>query len=177
VNPSSQNPRQAGDLPDSQDSVDVVIEIPQGSRNKYEVDHASGRIRLDRTLFTSTMYPADYGFVPDTLAEDGDPIDAMVLVSEPTFPGCLVSARPIGVFWMSDEHGPDAKLLCVPDRDPRFAGMADIGDLDQFLLKEIWHFFDVYKTLEPGKSTNTRGWGGVIEARQALDEAFDRYRT
>jgi inorganic pyrophosphatase len=135
------------DLPKS---VDVVVEIPQGSRNKYELDHASGRIRLDRTLFTSTVYPADYGFVPDTLAEDGDPIDAMVLVSEPTFPGCLVAARPIGVFWMADEHGPDAKLLCVPDRDPRFANIADIGDLDQYLLKEIRHFFDVYKTLEPG---------------------------
>jgi inorganic pyrophosphatase len=160
----------------SPESVDVVVEIPQGSRNKYEVDHASGRIRLDRTLFTSTIYPADYGFVPDTLAEDGDPIDALVLVSEPTFPGCLVAARPIGVFWMSDEHGPDAKLLCVPDRDPRFTNIADIGDLDQYLLKEIWHFFDVYKTLEPGKSTSTRGWGGVEEARQALAEAFDRYQ-
>lgn len=100
----------------------------------------------------------------------------LVFVSEPTFPGCLVTARPIGVFWMSDEHGPDAKLLCVPDRDPRFADIVDIGDLDQHLLKEIWHFFDVYKTLEPGKSTSTRGWGGVDEARQALQEAIDRYQ-
>lgn len=136
----------------------------------------SGRIRLDRTLFTSTIYPADYGFVPDTLAEDGDPIDALVLVSEPTFPRCLVTARPIGVLWMSDEHGPDAKLLCVPDPDPRFADIVDIGDLDQHLLREIWHFFDVYKTLEPGKFTSIRGWGGVDEARQALQEALDRYQ-
>lgn len=157
-------------------SVEVVVEIPRGSRNKYEVDHDSGRIRLDRTLFTATAYPADYGFVPDTLAEDGDPIDAMVLVNEPTFPGCLVSARPIAVFWMSDEHGPDAKLLCVPDHDPRFAGFTDIDDLPDYQLKEIWHFFDVYKALEPGKSTSTRGWGNAAEALETLEAAVARFQ-
>lgn len=162
-------------MSNEQTSIDVIIEIPRGSRNKYEVDHSSGRIRLDRTLFTSTSYPADYGFVPDTLAEDGDPLDAMVLVSAPTFPGCLVRARPVGVFWMSDEHGPDAKLLCVPDRDPRFEQYADIGDLPDLMLKEIWHFFDVYKDLEPGKSSSTRGWGDAAEARQVLSDAADRY--
>jgi inorganic pyrophosphatase len=159
------------------DSVDVLVEIPRGSRNKYEFDHTSNRIRLDRTLFTATAYPADYGFVPDTLAEDGDPIDAMVLVSEPTFPGCLVRSRPIGVFWMSDEHGPDAKLLCVPDLDARFDQIRDIAQVPERQLKEIGHFFDVYKDIEPGKSTDTRGWGGRSEAAQALVDALERFRA
>lgn len=151
--------------------VDVIIEIPRGSRNKYEMDHARGKIRLDRTLFTSTSYPADYGFVPRTLADDGDPIDAMVLVSQPTFPGCTVRARPVGVFWMHDEAGPDAKLLCVPDRDPRYAEYHDIDDLPETLLKEIWHFFDVYKDLEPLKSSDTRGWGHAADAEKCLHAA------
>src|SRR6266481_8918378 len=97
---------------------DVLIEIPRGSRNKYEVDHESGLIRLDRTLFTATQYPTDYGFIPETLGEDGDPLDALVLVGEPTFPGCVIRARPVGLFEMSDEKGPDAKILAVPVRDP-----------------------------------------------------------
>lgn len=103
--------------------VEVVIEIPKGSRNKYEADHETGEIWLDRLLFTATMYPADYGFFPHTLGEDGDPLDAMVLLDEPTFPGCHIWARPLGVFWMSDEKGPDAKVLTVPSTDPRWAGM------------------------------------------------------
>jgi inorganic pyrophosphatase len=166
--------RNALDAGDS-GAVTVFIEIPQGSQNKYEVDHTSGRIYLDRMLFTSTVYPADYGFVPETLAEDGDPIDAMVLVSEPTFPGCQVSARPIGVFWMDDEHGPDAKLLCVPAGDMRFDLVRDIGDVPGHQLKEIEHFFDVYKDLEQGKSTSTRGWGDAAEAHDALADAVARY--
>ena len=107
--------------------IQVIIEIPQGTRNKYEMDHASGRIRLDRMLFTSTCYPLDYGFVPDTLAEDDDPLDAMVMLEEPTFPGCLVLARPVGVFWMRDEHGPDAKILTVPGPGPALRGDAGSG--------------------------------------------------
>ena len=114
--------------------VEVVVEIPQGSRNKYEMDHATGRIRLDRMLFTSTRYPLDYGFIPDTLAEDGDPLDALVMLDEPTFPGCLVLARPVAVFWMTDEHGPDAKVLTVPARDPRYANMRDLGDVPRHLI-------------------------------------------
>ena len=109
--------------------VEVIVEIPQGSRNKYEVDHETGRIRLDRMLFTSTRYPLDYGFIPDTLAEDSDPLDAMIMLEEPTFPGCQVTVRPIGVFWMSDEHGPDAKILTVPAHDPRYAGLQDLDDV------------------------------------------------
>ena len=106
---------------------DVLIEIPRGSRNKYEVDHDSGRIRLDRTLFTATQYPADYGFVPDTLGEDGDPLDALVLVLEPTFPGCLIRSRPIGMFRMTDEKGGDDKILCVPAGDPRQEHLRDLA--------------------------------------------------
>ena len=108
---------------------DVLIEIPRGSRNKYEVDHESGLIRLDRTLFTATQYPADYGFVPDTLGEDGDPLDALVLVLEPTFPGCLIRSRPIGMFRMTDEKGGDDKVLCVPASDPRQEHLRDLHDL------------------------------------------------
>ena len=109
--------------------VEVVIEIPRGQRNKYEVDHETGRIRLDRMLFTSTRYPADYGFIEDTLGGDGDPLDALVLLEEPTFPGCLVTARVIGMFQMTDEKGPDDKVLCVPASDPRMAHLQDITDV------------------------------------------------
>ena len=111
--------------------VNVVIEIPRGSRNKYEMDHDSGAIWLDRMLFTATQYPADYGFVPETLAEDGDPLDVLVLLDEPTFPGCHIRARPVGVFWMSDEAGPDAKVLCVPANDPRSGAIHDLDDLPE----------------------------------------------
>jgi inorganic pyrophosphatase len=124
---------------------DVIIEIPRGSRNKYEVDHDSGRIRLDRTLFTATQYPADYGFVPGTLGEDGDPLDAMVLVLEPTFPGCLIRSRPIGMFRMTDEKGGDDKILCVPAGDPRQEHLRDIHHLPNFDRLEIEHFFLIYK--------------------------------
>jgi inorganic pyrophosphatase len=155
--------------------VDVIVEIPKGSRNKYEFDQRLGRIRLDRMLFSSTGYPSDYGFVPGTLAEDGDPIDALVLLDEPTFPGCLVRARIIAVFWMSDEGGPDAKLLCVPADDPRHAHLQDLGDVPMYQISEIWHFFDIYKALEPGKSSATRGWEGRKEAALALEEARARF--
>jgi inorganic pyrophosphatase len=155
--------------------TDVVIEIPKGSRNKYEFDHDKGRIRLDRTLFTSTGYPADYGFVPHTLAEDGDPIDALVLLDAPTFPGCVVCGWVVGVFWMRDEHGPDAKLLCVPAEDPRYGHVNDIGDLPEHLLDEVAHFFDVYKDLEPGKQSETRGWQHRDAAIEALLGAQQRY--
>ena len=155
--------------------VNVIIEIPRGSRNKYEMDHDSGAIWLDRMLFTATQYPADYGFVPDTLAEDGDPLDVLVLLDEPTFPGCHIRVRPVGVFWMSDEAGPDAKVLCVPANDPRSGNIHDLGDLPQFLLAEIEHFFAVYKDVEPGKSVETRGWEGAAAASVAVEDARARY--
>ncbi|MGA8117151.1 MAG: inorganic diphosphatase [Actinocatenispora sp.] len=154
---------------------DMVVEIPAGSRNKYEMDHEIGRIRLDRTLFTATRYPADYGYVPDSLGEDGDPLDAMVLLlDEATFPGCVIAVRPVAVFWMRDEKGPDAKIVCVPAGDSRFDAVQDIGDLSQHLRDEIGHFFDVYKTLEPGKGTEVRGWQGRTEAEQEVEAACRR---
>jgi inorganic pyrophosphatase len=155
--------------------VDVIVEIPKGSRNKYEFDPRLGRIRLDRMLFSATVYPSDYGFVPDTLGEDGDPIDALVLLDEPTFPGCLVRARIIAVFWMRDEEGPDAKLLCVPADDPRQAHLQELEDVPMHQITEIWHFFDIYKALEPGKSSETRGWERRKDAVRALEEARRRF--
>jgi inorganic pyrophosphatase len=154
--------------------IEVIVEIPKGSRNKYEMDHQSGRIRLDRMLFTSTRYPLDYGFVPETLAEDGDPLDAMVVLEEPTFPACAIRARPVGVFWMNDEHGPDAKILAVPAHDPRYAEVRDLPDIPGHLRDEIGHFFDIYKELEPGKSTDVRGWQDRAAAEEAIAAAFAR---
>jgi inorganic pyrophosphatase len=156
-------------------SIDVVVEIPRGSRNKYEYDHHSHVIRLDRRLFSATVYPADYGFIPETLGEDGDPLDALVLVEEPTFPGCWITARPVGVFWMEDEKGPDAKVICVPSADPRFEGMAEIDDVPEALRAEIRHFFDVYKLIEPGKGSHTRGYEGTAAAWAEIEAARQRY--
>ncbi len=152
----------------------MTIEIPKGSRNKYEVDHHSGRIRLDRTLFTATQYPADYGYIDDTLGQDGDPLDALVLLSESTFPGCLVTARAIGMFRMTDEKGPDDKVLCVSANDPRQSHLQDIGDLSIFEKLEIQHFFEVYKDLEPGKSVEGANWVGRKEAEEEIRVSFDR---
>ena len=148
---------------------DVLIEIPKGQRNKYEVDHKTGRIRLDRMLFTSTRYPADYGYIDHTLAPDGDPLDALVLTSEPTYPGVLITVRPIGLFRMRDEHGQDDKILCVPATDPRCAHLQDIDDLPEFDRLEIQHFFEVYKELEPGKNVEGSHWGNQAEALREID--------
>ena len=145
-------------------NFDVTIEIPKGQRNKYEMDHETGRIRLDRMLFTSTRYPADYGFIEHTLADDGDPLDALVLLDEPTFPGCLITCRAIGMFRMRDEKGRDDKVLCVAATDPRMAHLRDIADVSDFELLEIQHFFQVYKALEPGKEVETARWVGREEA-------------
>jgi len=155
---------------------DVTIEIPKGNRNKYEVDHKTGRIRLDRTLFTATQYPADYGFVDDTLGEDGDPLDALVLVQEPTFPGCLITARAIGMFRMRDEKGGDDKLICVPSDDPRQEHLRDIHHLAEFYKLEIQHFFEVYKDLEPGKSVEGATWVGRVEAEQEIKASYERFK-
>ena len=153
---------------------DITIEIPKGHRNKYEVDHATGRIRLDRLLFTSTRYPADYGYVENTLGEDGDPLDALVLLEEPTFPGCLVGARPIGVFHMTDEAGGDDKILMVPSHDPRVAHITELEHVSAFDRLEIQHFFETYKDLEPGKSVEGAAWGDRADAERIIQEAIDR---
>ena len=148
---------------------DVFIEIPKGQRNKYELDHETGRIRLDRLLFTSTRYPSDYGFIEHTLADDGDPLDALVLLEEPTFPGCLIQCRAIGMFRMRDEKGADDKVLCVPASDPRMAHYSDIGDVAEFDLLEIQHFFEVYKALEPGKGTEGFSWADRDAAEEEIE--------
>jgi len=155
----------------------VFIEIPKGTRNKYELDHASNRIRLDRTLFTSTQYPADYGFIEDTLGQDSDPLDALVLLPEPTFPGCLIRARTIGMFRMTDEKGPDDKVVCVPAGDPRQEHMRDIHHLPEFDRLEIQHFFEVYKDLEPGKSVEGASWVGRAEAEAEIMASFERQKA
>jgi len=152
----------------------VFVEIPSGSRNKYEYDDELGGIVLDRRLFTAMAYPADYGYVEGTLAEDGDPLDALVLVADPTFPGCRIRVRPIGVFHMSDEKGPDEKVLCVPLGDPSFDRIADIADVQTELRDEIEHFFQRYKDLEPTKRTETEGWGSRAEAEAIIEAARSR---
>jgi inorganic pyrophosphatase len=154
--------------------IEVVVEIPKGTRNKYESDEF-GTIWLDRMLFTATRYPEDYGFVPRTLAEDGDPMDALVILEEPTFPGCHIHARPVGMFLMRDEEGLDAKLLCVPSSDPRWDRVKELADLPEFELREIAHFFDIYKDLEPGKQTEPGGWRDRLEAEAALETARQRF--
>jgi inorganic pyrophosphatase len=156
--------------------VTVFVEVPSGSRNKYEVDAETGHIVLDRRLFTSMSYPADYGFVEGTLGEDGDPLDALVLVQEPTFPGCLIQCRAIGMFRMTDEAGGDDKVLCVPSHDPRLEHLRDINHVSKFDRLEIQHFFEVYKDLEPGKSVEGAEWVGRDQAEAEVRASFDRYK-
>jgi inorganic pyrophosphatase len=153
---------------------DVVVEIPRGSRNKYEMDHELQRIRLDRMLFTSTRYPADYGFIEGTLGRDGDPLDALVLVDEPTFPGCVIECRAVGMFCMRDEQGPDDKVLCVPAHDPRHSHIQDLTDIPSFDRLEITHFFEVYKDLEPGKSVEGSHWEGREQAYAEIEASRAR---
>jgi inorganic pyrophosphatase len=151
-------------MPSAEDTIEVLVEIPKGSRNKYERDPASGLLRLDRVLYASVHYPAEYGFVIGTRAPDGEPLDALVIVHEPTFPGCVVPARPIGLLDTRDEQGIDHKILAVPIGDPRFDGIRDLGDLEAHWLVEIEHFFASYKLLE-GIATDVLGWQGATAAR------------
>jgi inorganic pyrophosphatase len=153
--------------------IEAIIEIPQGSRNKYEYDHQAHVIRLDRVLHSAVHYPADYGFIVDTLSKDGDPLDVLVLVMDPTFPGCHVSVRPIGVLRMVDDKGEDEKILAVPVGDPRFDGIDDLPDLSDHWLKEIENFFATYKLLEE-KDTDLLGWDRADAARRVIREARDR---
>ena len=155
---------------------DVTVEIPGGTRNKYEMDHETHRIRLDRMLFTSTRYPADYGFVDGTLGGDGDPLDALVLLQEPTFPGCVIRCRAIGMYRMKDEHGPDEKVLCVMAEDPRVEHIRDIRHVAEFERREIDHFFAIYKDLEPGKTVEGSDWAGRAEAEKEILASYQRLR-
>ena len=155
---------------------DVLIEIQKGSRNKYEVDHDSGKVKLDRYLFTAMGYPTDYGYIEDTLGEDGDPLDALVLLPESVFPGCLLEARPVGMFRMTDEAGGDDKVLCVL-ADPRWDHITDIGDVSDFELDAIKHFFVHYKDLEPGKYVKAADWVGREDAEAEVLRSIERFKT
>ena len=156
---------------------EVLVEIPKGSRNKYEVDHETGKIYLDRMLFTSTAYPEDYGYIVDTLGQDGDPLDALVILDAPTFPGCHIPCRAIGMFRMTDEAGGDDKVLCVPSHDPRMAKFQDVKDVPEFDLLEVQHFFEVYKDLEPGKSVEGAEWVGRAEAEAEILASIERCKA
>jgi inorganic pyrophosphatase len=156
--------------------VTVMIEIPKGSRNKYEYDPVSGRIKLNRMLFSAVHYPSDYGFILDTLGLDGDALDALVMVWEPTFPGCLIDARPVGLFNMTDEKGPDEKILCVPVGDPMWNYINSLDEVPPHMLKEIEHFFSVYKELE-AKKTGIGGWQDKEAAERVISESYTRFQT
>lgn len=151
--------------------VEVVVEVPKGSRNKYEMDHDSGRIKLNRVLYSSVHYPADYGYIDGTLAEDGDEVDILVLIEEPTFSGCLIDARPVGMLQMRDEKGPDNKVLGVPIDDPRWRHLKDIHEVPPHLLNEIENFFLTYKRLE-AKVVTSEGWSDASSTRSYLDSTI-----
>ena len=156
---------------------DVTIEIPKGQRNKYQIDHDTGRIYLDRYLYTAMGYPADYGFIEDSLGEDGDPLDALVLLPEPVFPGVIITARPVGMLQMSDEAGGDDKVLCVPATDPRWEHITDITDIPPFELQAIKHFFLHYKELEPGKHVDAGDWTNREAAEAEVERSIQRFHT
>ena len=155
--------------------VHCLVEIPKGSRNKYEYDEELGAIKLDRFLFSSVVYPTDYGFIPETLAEDGDPLDVLICVSEPTFPGCVIDVKAIALLKMSDEKGPDDKVLCVPLDDPGWNEMERLEDLPQYLRDEIAHFFSIYKQPE-GKVVEVDGWYPAEAARAEIEACAQRWR-
>ena len=158
------------------ESVTAVIEIPSGSRNKYELDKVSGMLKLDRVLFSAVHYPGDYGFIPRTLHEDNDPLDIIVRIHEPTFPGCQIQSRPIGVLKMLDRGEPDDKILAVPSNDPMHHEYYDIADLPRHYLKEVEHFFQIYKDLE-GKRMQIKGWEKSDVAMQVIMESIARYEA
>lgn len=160
----------------NQNSISVIIEIPKGCRNKYEFDKKTERFVFDRMLFSSVHYPSDYGYIPDTLALDGDPLDALVLVWEPTFPGCLIESKPIGLFKMWDEKGEDDKILCVPVRDPLWNHINSLSQIPPHFLKEIEHFFKIYKDLEM-KKVKVEGWRSHESALQVIQESRARFKS
>ena len=156
-------------------NIQIMVEIPKGSRNKYEYDKELKQIRLDRVLHSPVHYPTDYGFIPDTLADDGDPLDVLVLIQEPTFPGCIIEVRPVGMLLMSDEKGVDQKILCVPVTDPFWKYAQEISDVPKHILTEIEHFFTIYKQLEE-KKTVVEGWRNRTEALKIITSAQQQYK-
>jgi len=162
------------DPPDDAPTADVFVEVPMGSRNKYEFDKERGLFVLDRMLFSAVRYPGDYGYIPDTLARDGDALDAVVILGEPTFPGCLINARVVGMLDMTDDKGPDEKILGVPQHDPRWEHIVTLEDVPDHLLLEIAHFFGIYKDLER-KQVDVHGWRGRAEALATIEDSRERY--
>lgn len=163
----------SGDAPPK--SIHAVIEIPKGSRNKYEYSKEYGTLMLDRVLYSSIHYPGDYGFVPRTYFEDGDPVDILVMTHQPTFPGCLVVARPVGMFRMLDNGEPDNKILAVPQHDPSYESYQELGDVPPHYIVEVEHFFSTYKTLEGGE-VKVDGWAPREEAEKTILKSMERYR-
>lgn len=157
-------------------SYDVVIEIPRGSRNKYEIDHATGRVFLDRVLFTGFVYPTDYGYFENTLGGDGDPLDALVLLEYPLYPGVGVKVRAVSMLVMEDDGGVDEKVLCVPAKDPRWSHIKDLGDVPVQTKNEIEHFFTHYKDLEPNKWVKIQGWEDLKATQKVIDAAYADYK-
>lgn len=156
------------------DVVNAIVEIPKGRRNKFEIDKETGLFKLDRYLFSSTYYPGDYGFIPQTLADDGDALDILVMVSEPTFSGCLIEARVVGLFRMNDRGKNDYKILGVPHADPLFAEIQSLADVARHFLREVEHFFETYKQLE-GTTISTHGWGDAADAWDEVRASADRF--
>jgi inorganic pyrophosphatase len=156
------------------DEMTAIVEIPRGSRNKYELNKETGVFRLDRVLYSAVHYPGDYGFFPRTYALDDDPLDALVMVTVPTFPGCAIDVRPVALFRMTDKDEMDEKVLCVPANDPLYDEYDDIGDVPGHFLREVEHFFAIYKDLEGGR-VNTLGWEDAKAARAAITDAIARY--
>jgi len=156
--------------------INVVIEIPLGSINKYEYDKSLHVFRLDRALYSPVHYPGDYGFIPATLASDGDPLDVLIFVDGPSFPGCLMKARPVGLLEMLDQGVPDEKVIAVPDNAPRFAEVHEYSELFEHTLREVEHFFSIYKDLE-GKRTKITGWKGTAYAQQVITDSHTRYQA
>ena len=158
------------------DSLLCVVEIPRGGRNKYEFDPELGALKLARFISASVVYPTEYGYVPETIAPDGDPLDVLVCVSEPTFPGCMIETKVIGLFKMADEKGPDDHVVCVPFNDPTWNKLNDVEDLPDQLRKEIGHFFDIYKDLDPDRHSEVRGWGDRQAALETIEQARQAFR-
>jgi inorganic pyrophosphatase len=156
-------------------TVYCIVEIPKGSRNKYEYSKSAGIIKLDRVLYSSMHYPSDYGLIPQTYAEDGDPLDILVMVNEPTFAGCVIEARPIGIFHMLDRGDPDEKILAVPSTDPIFADYNNLTDVPKHFLTEVAHFFQTYKQLQ-GIQVTPKGWEDAEKAREVILQSIERYK-
>jgi len=156
--------------------VNSIVEIPKGCRSKFELDKETGLIKLDRYLYSSSVYPGDYGFIPQTLAADGDPLDILVMVNEPTFSGCLIEARVVGMFRMKDKGADDFKVLGVPNADPLFGHVKRLDDVPPHFLREVEHFFGTYKQLE-GAHTESLGWIGAEESTQEVRDSVDRFRA